>query len=186
MAKTIDDYLNEITTLAADRDLSVRWYRDKVKEIVPRKMSESSIVSSIRRGESTTKPTYGTMNLYFYSPKHEETLPYYDVFPLVIPIKRYRDGFLGINFHYLSVPLRLKLLEKLQPMTQEGRIVGWSKVAKIRQIKPCVKRYLASHVESRFLKIEEEQMQLAAMMPVQRFRKEKKELVWKESRRMIA
>ena len=83
------------------------------------------------------------------------------------------------------MPLRLKLLEKLQPMTQEGRIIGWSKVARIRQIKPCVKRYLASHVESKFLKIEEEQMQLAAMMPVQRFRKEKKEQVWKESRRMI-
>ena len=104
----------------------------------------------------------------------------------IIPIKKYRDGFLGVNFHYLSVPLRLKLLEKLQPMTQEGKIIGWSRVARIRQIKPCVKRYLASHVESRFLKISEEQMQLAAMMPVQRFKKEKKALVWKESRRMIA
>ena len=47
MAKTIDDYLNEITTLAMDRDLSVRWYRDRVKEIVPKKISENNIISSI-------------------------------------------------------------------------------------------------------------------------------------------
>ena len=51
MAKTIDEYLNEITTLAADRDLSVRWYRDRVREIVPAKLTETNIISSIRKGD---------------------------------------------------------------------------------------------------------------------------------------
>jgi hypothetical protein len=37
-------------------------------------------------------------------------------------------------------------------------------------------------VRSRFLKIEEEQMQLAAMMPVQRFKKESYRKVHAESR----
>ena len=36
MAITIDDYLKKITTLAGGRDLSVQWYLDKVREIVPR------------------------------------------------------------------------------------------------------------------------------------------------------
>jgi hypothetical protein len=186
MAITIDDYLKKITTLAGGRDLSVQWYRDKVREIVPRRMTESTIVQSIRQGDSSVRPIYGAMNLFFYNPKHEETLPYYDVFPLTIPIKRYSDGFLGVNFHYLSVPLRLQLFEKMQPMAQEGRLIGWNRVARLRQVRPCVKRYLTSHVQSRFLKIEEEQMQLAAMMPVQRFRKAKSKEVWRESRKLIA
>lgn len=191
MAKTLDDYLKEITTLAAGRDLSAKWYRDKVKEVVPMRgqriaMSENQMIRSIRQGRvNTTKPTYGIMNLYFYSPKHEQTLPYYDVFPLVIPIKRYKDGFLGVNFHYLSVPLRLKLLEKLRVRTAEGRIVGWSRVARIKQIKPCVKRYLTSHVGSRYLKISDEEMEVAAMLPVQKFKKATARQVWAESRRMV-
>ena len=182
MAKTIDEYLNEITTLAADRDLSVRWYRDKVREIVPRRLTETNIISSIRKGDSSTRPIYGLMNLMYYDPKLKETLPYYDVFPLVIPIKRLNDGFLGINFHYLSIPLRLGLLERMQPLSQEGRRIGWNRVSKFRYIKPCIKRYLATQVRSRFLKIEEEQMQLAAMMPVQRFKKESYRKVHAESR----
>jgi len=182
MAKTIDEYLNEITTLAAGRDLSERWYRDRVREIVPTRLTETNIISSIRKGDSSTRPIYGLMNLMYYDPKLKESLPYYDVFPLVIPIKRLNDGFIGINFHYLSIPLRLGLLEKLQPLTQEGRRIGWNRVSKFRYIKPCVKRYLATHVKSRFLKIEEEQMQLAAMMPVQRFRKESYRKVHAESR----
>tara|TARA_Y100001949_G_C15857992_1_gene273691 strand:- start:69 stop:626 length:558 start_codon:yes stop_codon:yes gene_type:complete len=182
MAKTIDEYLKEITTLAADRDLSVRWYRDKVREIVPAKLTESNIISSIRKGDSSARPIYGLMNLMYYDPKLKESLPYYDVFPLVIPIKRLNNGFLGINFHYLSVPMRLGLLEKLQPLSQEGRRIGWDRVSNFRGVKPCVKRYLATHVKSRFLKIEEEQMQLAAMMPVQRFRKESYRKVHAESR----
>ena len=188
MAKTIDEYLNEITTLAVDtgrEQLSQRWYRDRVREVVPRTLTDSNIVSSIRQGESTTRPTFGLMNLMMYDPKLKESLPYYDTFPLVIPIKRYSDGFLGLNFHYLSVPMRLQLLEKIMPFAAEGRIIGWNKVAKLRQVKPCVKRYLATHVITRFLKIEEEQMQLAAMLPVQRFRKASARQVHIKSRGMI-
>ena len=183
MAKTIEEYLLEITTLAGGADMSTRWYRDKVREIVPRRLSETNIVSSIRKGESSTRPIYGLMNLMYYNPKLKESLPYYDVFPLVIPIKRYNDGFLGINFHYLSIPLRLGLLEKMQPLSKEGRRIGWQRISKFRYIKPCVKRYLASQVQSKFLKIEEDQMQLAAMMPVQKFKKESYGKVHAESRR---
>ena len=122
MAKTIDDYLKEITTLAGGRDLTARWYREKVKDIVPKRLSESETVRNIRTSvNKTIRPTYGVMNLYYYAPKHEETLPYYDVFPLVIPIKKLNDGFIGINFHYLPIPLRIKLFEKLQPLAVENR-----------------------------------------------------------------
>ena len=155
------------------------WFRRAVKELGT--VNRTSVLKDPIL-DKRAKPLIGDMCMYIYDPKLKESLPYYDVFPLVIPIKRYNNGFLGINFHYLSVPLRLGLLEKLQPLSQEGRRIGWDRISKFRYIRPCVKRYLATHVKSRFLKIEEEQMQLAAMMPVQRFRKESYRKVHAESR----
>ena len=47
-----------------------------------------------------------------------------------------------------------------------------------------MKRYLAPHVQSRFLKINEEDFTIACMMPVQRFRKASAGKVWSDSRRI--
>lgn len=190
MAKTIDDYIKEVTNLAEGRELSLAWYRRQVKTIVPQQISPANIIKSLRESDNKRmRPTYGIMNLYYYNPKTEETLPYYDRFPLVIPIQRVKGGFVGINFHYLDLPLRAKLFEKMLPMSKENRILGWRAVSKLKQVRPCVKRYLINHVESKFLKITEEEMPIALWMPVQRFysksRRFNEKEVWKDSRRMI-
>ena len=148
-------------------------------------IGEGTLTGMIRKGDNSTRPTYGILNLYAYDPKLKESLKYYDVFPLVIPVQRLPGGFLGINFHYLSIPLRLKLMEKISPMSAENRIIGWNRVSKFRLVKPCVKRYLTKHVESRFLKIQDEDMPIAAMMPIHRFKKERATTVYAESRRML-
>jgi len=187
MAKTLDDYITEITQLAEDRDMSMRWYRDQVRAVVPRRFSESATTGLIRTGNIQQRPAYGVLNLYGYDPKHEKILEYYDVFPLTIPIEKTKNGFVGINLHYLSVPMRMRLLTKLMPLTTENRIIGWRRVARFREIKPCVKRYLGSMVKTAFLPIiEQQEMELAAMMPLQRFRKARDTKVWSDSRRMIA
>ena len=167
MAKTLDDYLKEITTLAGGRDLSTAWFRDKIRQIVPKRIAEGQMRSMIRAGDHSTRPIYGIMNLYYYMPKYEETLPYYDVFPLVIPIKRLPGGFLGLNFHYLSVPMRINLLERLEAYENSGTLYSldagdidqllafeWGEIKGMRGIKPTVHRYLAKYVYSNFLKIE--------------------------------
>ena len=51
--------------------------------------------------------------MFVYGPKHAKKLPYYDTFPLVLPLERYSDGFLGMNFHYLPIPLRMRLLDRM-------------------------------------------------------------------------
>ena len=185
MAKTLEDYLSEITTLAGGRDLSTRWYRDQVRQIVPKQLGEGTVSGMIKRGDNSARPIYGILNLYAYDPKLKESLRYYDVFPLVIPIERRPGGFLGINFHYLSIPLRLKLMEKLLPMSKENRILGWNRVSRFRLVKPCVKRYLMKQVGTRFLMIPDTDMPLVNMMPLQRFKKESYRKVHAESRRML-
>ena len=34
----------------------------------------------------------GRLNLFFYDPKFKKKLPYYDTFPLVLPLETYSDG----------------------------------------------------------------------------------------------
>ena len=170
MAKTITEYLEEITTIAGGRDMSTRWYRDQIRAIVPAKLPTSNLITSIRRGENSIRPMYGGINLYWYDAKLKESLPYWDAFPLVVPIKKYANGFLGINFHYLSIPLRLKLLERIDPYLIENTKIGWHKVSRNRYAQPCVKRYLAKHVQSRFLKIDRENYATMCMLPVHKFK----------------
>jgi hypothetical protein len=187
MAKTLDDYITEITELADGRDMSLRWYRDQVAAVVPKRMSESKTTRLIRGGDIQRRPMYGVLNLYGYDPKHEKILEYYDVFPLVVPIEKLKNGFVGINLHYLSVPMRYKLLKKLMPLTAENRLIGWQRVSRFREIKPCVKRYLGRMVKTPFLPIiEHDQMELVSLMPIQHFKKAVATKVWSDSRGMIS
>ena len=55
----------------------------------------------------------GKMYFYYYDPKTKEKLQYYDRFPLVIPVEEYKDGFLGLNLHYIHPKNRVILLDKL-------------------------------------------------------------------------
>ena len=103
----------------------------------------------------------------------------YDTFPLVLPIERYRDGFLGINFHYLPYALRARLLSRLDPNA------NYSALKNVRLVKPTLKRYLNTNVRSRFRKLEEEDFMTAIMLPVQRFRKSSASKVWSDSRKAI-
>ena len=51
----------------------------------------------------------GMMYMFYYNPKHEQTLPYYDSFPLVILLNTDSKGMEGLNLHYLPLNLRQKL-----------------------------------------------------------------------------
>ncbi len=46
--------------------------------------------------------------------------PYYDSFPLVLPLETIKGGFMGLNFHYLPYILRFRLLERLQRFADGG------------------------------------------------------------------
>ena len=105
---------DELREEAHGRELSIRWYRQKVQELLPKPQVRRMIREGYKVQKVTVRPNFGMMNLFYYRPKGAEKLPYYDVFPLVIPMgRRLNDGFVGINFHYLSVPQRWLLLERL-------------------------------------------------------------------------
>ena len=55
----------------------------------------------------------GDMVMYTYNPKLKKVLPYYDAFPLTIVVGPAKDGFYGINLHYLPPRVRAIFLDKL-------------------------------------------------------------------------
>ena len=101
-------FIQSVVKAAKGRTKSTEWYRDKIKEF-----GKPGAMDLIRDGKRNNRPFYGRLNMFFYDPKYKKTLPYYDTFPLVLPLERYDDGFLGINLHYLTMKLRIRLLDRL-------------------------------------------------------------------------
>jgi hypothetical protein len=150
------------------------WLRAKVKDLNP---STRTLMGD--RDRLKNNSTIGKMYFYFYDPKTKDTLPYYDRFPLVIPIESYPDGFLGLNLHYIHPKQRLILLDKLSETATNDKFdsktklrVSYSYLAgasRAFEATPCIKRYLYSHIQSRFLEISADEWDIAAMLPVETF-----------------
>lgn len=137
-------------------------------------------------------PVIGQMYFFIYDAKLKDELPYWDKFPLVVPVSYYGDGFLGLNLHYLPPMQRAILLDKLMdykkayPTARAFMKVSYSLLkaaTKSSLFAPTVHRYLTSHVKTAFVKVEAEYWERAARLPVQQFQKASSAQVWKDSAR---
>jgi len=180
-------FIQSVVKAAKGRPRSTEWYREKIKEF-----GKPGAMDLIRDGKRDNQPFYGRLNMFFYDPKFKAKLPYYDTFPLVLPIERYSDGFLGINFHYLPIPLRIRLLDRLVDFSNNTKFdestkldVDYQALKNINLVKPTIHKYLAGHTKSQFRRIDADEFTVAALLPVQRFKKATAKEVWRESRSMI-
>ena len=174
---------------AGDARKSYQWYRDQVRNLG----SNLSGVQLLRNEKLSSRIVPGNMYLFMYDPKYKDTLPYYDTVPLVLPFRTVPDGFLGINLHYLPYLARFRLLGELSKLTTDKKItektrieISWqilNSSSKYLAATSCVKHYLNDHLRSRFLKINYNDWITASMLPVESFRKVKKEKVWQETKK---
>ena len=105
---------------------SSKWFQKKVGQLaVP---ARSKLMKDDALIPSGARTFVGSMYMYFYDPKLKKELPYYDRFPLVLPLERYSDGFLGINLHYLPIPLRVRLLDELMDYSSDTRFDSKTKI----------------------------------------------------------
>ena len=178
---------DKIRLSAGSIERSVQWYRSQIS-----KLGTLNVPKTIREGNTVNAVIPGEMYLYVYNPKMHEQLPYYDIFPLVIPFRRKIGGFIGINIHYLPYAIRMNLLKQLSFFAtdarndQDTRIkLSWRLIeSSIRFLpaKACVKHYLLEHVKSRFLKIPYPDWVIASQLPIEGFMKEQKNVIWRENR----
>lgn len=144
--------------------------------------------SSITRSSPQSSDLIGNMFFMVYDAKGKDSLPYWDKFPLVLPIELYNDGFLGLNFHYLPINARIGLLDSLQSlvnndkMDRTTRIVAnyriLSGAARFSAFQPCIKRYLSSHIQSRMALVEPKNWEIACFLEAHNFQKATAKQVW--------
>ena len=189
---------SKLTTLAQQRSSaqlqmmsreSLRWLEGKVREIKGR----SNIASNVARESNRWVNRFQLGGLYFfyYDPKTKSDLPYYDRFPLVIPLEIYPGSFLGLNLHYLPVKYRLAFLDKLLDSAETNKYDEITRVRitydilnatrRYKEFRPCLKKYILSHVTSKIIAVQPNEWDIACVLPVQQFKKQSSDQVWEES-----
>lgn len=194
-----NNVFGDILQKAANKNISLnaeqsrRWFRDQAQKT---NISANKILSNkgYSIGSSNSAGT-GSMYLFQYDPKTKAKLPYYDQFPLVFPIGPAAGGFLGINLHYLPLPMRARLMDALYTLTNNKKYDETTKLrisyeilssaAKFAYFKPCIKHYLYTHVKSRFIMIHPMEWDIALFLPLQKFQKAGQSKVWNDSRKAV-
>ena len=170
------------------------WFRKKAQamgRINRQELLQDEQVKLVNR----QNPLIGSMNMFFYDPKHKLTLPYYDRFPLAIIVKPAPGGFYGLNLHYLPNVLRAKFLDALLDITNNNKYDETTRFdvtlkllqssSKMKFFKPCLKHYLTRHVKSRLARVQAPEWEIATFLPTAQFEKANKSAVYADSRKAI-
>lgn len=120
----------------------------------------------------------GKLYLFTYDAKLKEELPYWDKSPLTIMFDVSVEGYyMGLNFHYLPPILRAKLLDAILDLptykTEKQRIKMTYKIIKSfassNLAKPCIKKYIHSHIIGNIVEIAREEFHFIVMLPLANF-----------------
>ena len=198
--KIREQFKKGTTDLRAKAKGSIKSFAQMAKSLTGKRVAGNEFFRDRERLINRISPIHiGKMVTFYYDPKLKATLPYYDRFPLVIPIEIYDNGFLGLNLHYLPPRLRFILMETLYERVykvensneiNEKRRTQISynilkRISSTRYYAPCVKRYLNNHLVSRIYKLRNEDWEMALYLPTERFEKASKQQIWRESRQKM-
>jgi hypothetical protein len=171
------------------------WYRDQAKQVNRSDAQGDKLIREADRERYENRFRLGHMYMFAYDPKHKETLPYYDRFPLIFPINKAKGGFLGINMHYLPPILRAKLMDSLYETITNERYNETTKLnvsykllnnaSKFKEFKPTIKHYLSSHVRTKLVYINPTEWDVALFLPSAQFVGATKTQVYNDSRKII-
>lgn len=134
------------------------------------------IASNDQRGRDTAM--VGRLYFFKYDPKWKTKLVKYDKFPMVFPIERYGNGFLGLNLHYLGGDERQALVNRLleysnnKYMDERTKLrLSYDLIESTKKLsslsKPCIHRYLFNNCRSQFIEIYPNEYDKAIQLPVE-------------------
>jgi hypothetical protein len=187
-----DGVLKSITGYEKDAPLdtkaSLQWLKASAEGLVDPKKNNIQeahrFPTKIEKQFITSKlgvAAVGRMMMYSYDPKWKAKLPYYDTFPLIILVGFTEDGWTGLNLHYLPPLVRVRIIEELSDILNSTKINETKKIqlsynmllsaTSYDVVKQCFKRYLASHVRSKFFFVDPQDWKKAVMLPTERFQK---------------
>jgi hypothetical protein len=102
-------------------------------------------------------------------------------------------GFYGLNLHYLPLKQRAMFLDRLTEIANNKKFdettrlkLNYSLLKSAKKYKyfaPCFKHYLTSQIDSKIVKVEASEWDIAIFLPTENFAKKTKGFVWKQSKR---
>lgn len=166
------------------------WFRKNAT-----KMGKVRSARLMHREWFTDRPRIGRLYLFHYDAKTKDELPYWDRLPLTFFFNSYEKNgkkyLLGINLHYLQPALRMALFAELISIRNEKRYrattrlkISWQVLQSFsnhRMVQPCVKKYLVSHIRSKFIEIPPTDWEIVIPLGLERFQKASSAKVWRDS-----
>ena len=166
------------------------WFREKVKQASASARMRAVTPTQLLKRQEATDTELGQMLFYKYDPKFAKKLPYWDMYPLVFPFEKAKGGFYGLNLHYIPPRERAVLMDELNSYVTNKKYdattrlkLSYDLLKGFGRAVPCVKRYLGTNVRSNTVRINADEWEIAIFLPVERFQKEKKSVVWNDSRK---
>lgn len=153
---------------------SMEWMRNRSQV-----MSQHYIKENASKFETTGR--WGHIYQFVYDAKTKTKLKYYDYFPMSIVLERYNNGFLGLNLHYLPTTMRFAFMDQLWKfvssptgeLDEDTRfILRYNMLKSIggkKYYKPCIKRYLYSHMRTPMYHIPSDKWVFAMVLPSSKF-----------------
>lgn len=197
MTKTpADSLFTEIRQKALGDDVkidtkqAVNWLARTMRQLYGGLSQKRVIADSAVK--TVSDPRVGRFYAFGYDPKHKETLPYYDRFPVVLIIGPAKGGAYGLNFHYLHPRDRAQLFDEIakigkRKLTRNTKMqVTYEMLkaaSKMKRFKPCLKHYLSSHFTTKLGEIPTDQARIAIHLPTAKFIYNSNRTVWEKSRK---
>lgn len=142
---------------------------------------EDTLKSGIR-GHKVSKPEAGKIYAFVYDAKYKDTLPYWDMYPLIIYLgegtsKAGNKLMYGLNLHYIPAKARQAFIEELlkryastDSFVNKTKLkVDWTKVKGMQGSDVMIKSYLPSHVKNVFVEVKPKDWINIIFMPLQQF-----------------
>lgn len=168
------------------------WFYRKIRTLS--NISPSKILTDTALA-TRPRPLIGRMFMFLYDPKHKETLPYYDRFPLILMVGPAKKGFYGLNLHYLPPRQRAVFFDRLTEYTNNNKLDETTRfrlsydllnsTRRLRAFAPCFKHYLFDHVSSKTVEILPKEWEIALFLPTESFIGKAKNSIWNSTRGLV-
>jgi hypothetical protein len=201
MAAANSSFIQKIQSLATVVGISARtlqsrtWYIKKLQGL--RNLNRKNLLKDPAMRHDIYRPRIGRMYMYQYTAKYEDELLYYDKFPLILMVgPAGKNGFYGLNLHYLPYQVRAIFFDKLLDYANNAKFDETTKLklsynmlkaaTRLRAFAPCFKKYLFNQLESRLAEVQPIDWEMAVFLPTDQFVFQTRQSVWRDSLAQIA
>lgn len=172
--KLLLKFKNDSKEFEEKTEQSLEWYKKKIGNEIEGEVNPLETYETQRTGVLRFP---GQLITFKYDPKYKFSLPYYDVFPLVLTLDVNSTGFLGLNFHYLKPIERaifMDALYKYQSTKYFQKIIRikYTQLLKndsLRYYRPCIKRYLYKNMSQNMAIISPHLWDAALFLPSEKW-----------------